>query len=356
MTKKQDKISQEHFIKMSDGRNVTLFTLDNGEGGTASILDYGGTVVSLKVPDRQGKARDVALGFKKREDYLQNEPHFGGIIGRYANRIAKGRFVLEGKTYNIPKDPKEDNGLHGGKTGFDRVIWKATAMENSLGPALRLQYVSQDGEEGFPGQLTVSVLYTLTWDNFLRIDYTAETDRPTVINLTNHSYFNLNGENGGLIENHELWIGAGFYTPSRDCLMTGEVLSVKRTPALDFTAPALISSKIKDLPDGYDFNYVLNRRINPEREAAAWLYSAESGIMMEVFTSEPGIQVYSSEFLDDEGVTAGKSGKKYSKRAALCLETQHFPDSPNQPHFPSTELKPGEKYHSFTVYRFSVIS
>jgi aldose 1-epimerase len=356
MVKRQGKIKQEHFLKTADGRNVTLFTLDNGEGGSVSIIDYGGVIVSLTAPDRTGKTRDVVLGFKNHEDYLQNVPHFGGIIGRYANRIAKGRFVLEGKTHNIPKAPKEDNGLHGGKTGFDKVIWKAAAMENSLGPALQLQYVSKNGEEGFPGQLTVSVHYTLTWDNFLRIDYAAETDRTTIVNLTNHSYFNLNGEGDGPIENHELWIGAGFYAPSENHSMSGEILSVKRTPALDFTAPALISSKIKDLPNGYDLNYVLNRRTNPEREAAAWLYSAESGIMMEVFTSEPGIQVYSSEFLDDKDVPAGKNGKKYPKRAALCLETQHFPDSPNQPHFPSTALKPGEKYQSFTVYRFSVIS
>ncbi|MFA6104077.1 MAG: aldose epimerase family protein [Victivallaceae bacterium] len=356
MVKRQGRIKQEHFIKTADGRNITLFTLDNGEGGSVSIIDYGATVVSLNVPDRKGKTRDVVLGFIKREDYLQNPPYFGSTVGRYANRIAKGRFVLEGKTYNIPVSAREDNCVHGGKTGFHKVIWKATPMENSLGPALRLQYVSQDGEEGFPGQLTVSVLYTLTWDNFLRIDYTAETDQPTVINLTNHSYFNLNGESSGLIEDHELWIGAGFYTPSENRFMTGEVLSVKRTPALDYTAPALISSKIQALPGGYDFNYVLNRRTTPEREAAAWLYSAESGIMMEVFTSEPGMQVYSSELLTVGDVPPGKNGRKYPKRAALCLETQHFPDSPNQPHFPSTELRPGEKYHSFTVYRFSVTS
>lgn len=356
MAKRQGEIDQEHFLKTADGRNITLFTLKNGEGGSVSIIDYGGTVVSLQMPDRQGKTRDVVLGFENREDYLQNAPFFGGIIGRYANRIAKGRFVLEGKTYNIPKNLHEDNALHGGKTGFDKVIWKATPMENSLGPALQLQYVSRDGEEGFPGQLTVSVIYTLTWDNFLRIDYTAETDRTTVVNLTNHSYFNLNGEDSGLIENHELWIGAGFYTPAENNFMSGEVLSVKRTPSLDFTAPALISSKIQNRPEGYDLNYVLNRRTNPEREAAGWLYSAESGIMMEVFTSEPGIQLYSSEHLDDAAVSPGKNGKKYPRRAALCLETQHFPDSPNQPHFPSTELKPGEKYQSFTVYRFSVIA
>lgn len=356
MANRQGKIKQELFLKTPEGRSVTLFTLENGEGGSVSIIDYGATVVSLNVPDRTGKTLDVVLGFKKREDYLQNPAYFGSTIGRCANRIAKGRFVLDGKTYNIPTPPKEDNGLHGGRNGFHKVLWKATPMENSLGPALQLQYVSKDGEEGFPGQLTVSVLYTLTWDNFLRIDYTAETDRATIVNLTNHSYFNLNGESSGLIADHELWVGAGFYTPIEKRLPTGEVLSVKRTPALDFTAPAVISSKINDMPNGYDLNYVLNRRTNPEREAAAWVYSAESGIMMEVFTSEPGIQVYTSEVLDDGDVPVGKNGKKYPKRAAICLETQHFPDSPNQPHFPSTELKPGEKYQSFTVYRFSVTS
>lgn len=356
MTKRQGKIDQRHFLKTAAGEQITLFNLDNGEGAGVDILNYGGIITALNVPDRKGQARDVALGFKNREDYLNNPPYFGGIIGRYANRIAHGRFVLDGKTCNIPRAPDEDNGLHGGSKGFDKVIWKATPLEDSLGPALELQYVSKDGEEGFPGRLTVSVVYTLTWDNFLRIDYFAETDSATVVNLTNHSYFNLNGEGRGTIENHELWLGAGLYTPVENKAITGEILSVKRLPALDFTAPALISAKIGALPDGYDFNYVLNRRVNPEREAAAWLYAPESGIMMEVFTSEPGIQVYSSEMLDNAATPVGKNGGKYPRRAALCLETQHFPDSPNQPHFPSTVLRPGEKYHSFTVYRFSALA
>ncbi|MHB9138969.1 MAG: aldose epimerase family protein [Victivallaceae bacterium] len=354
MNKQQGEVSREPFFKTADGREITLFTLDNGNGASVSIIDYGATVIALQVPDRNGKSRDVVLGYANPADYLANPACFGGVIGRYANRISNARFVLDGKTYNLTKNIKEGNALHGGK-GFDKAFWQAYPVENSPEPALRLKYVSRDGEEGFPGKVTAEVLYSLTKDNALRIDYTAVTDRTTVINLTNHSYFNLNGESAGTIDNHELWLGADFYTPVQNKQVTGEILSVKRNPELNFTVPATIASKLAKEPDGYDHNYVLNRRDDPETAAVAQLHSAESGVMMEVFTSEPGIQVYSANFLDDS-VPDGKNGKRYPKRAAVCLETQHFPNSPNVPQFPSTVLRTGELFQSFTVYRFSVIS
>lgn len=354
MNKQQGKVSREPFFKTADGREITLFTLDNGNGASVSIIDYGATVVALQVPDRDGKSRDVVLGYANPADYLANPAYIGGVIGRYANRISNAKFVLDGKPYDLTKNNKEGNTLHGGK-GFDKAIWQASPVENSPEPALRLKYVSRDGEEGFPGKVTVEALYTLTADNALRIDYAAVTDRATVINLTNHSYFNLNGESSGTIDNHELWLGADFYTPVQNRQATGEILSVKRNPELDFTVPATIASKLVDQPKGYDHNYVLNRRDDPETAPAARLYSAESGIMMEVFTSEPGVQVYSGGLLDDS-VPDGKNGRKYPERAAICLETQHFPDSPNMPQFPSTVFRPGELFQSFTAYRFSVIS
>lgn len=332
---------------------MELYTLTNSNGVETSITNYGGRVVTLKVPDRAGKFADVVLGFDSLDPYLGNSPYFGALIGRYGNRIGKARFTLDGKEYKLAAN-NGPNALHGGVVGFDKVLWKG---EEGTGeePSLKLTYLSKDGEEGYPGNLSVTVVYTLTDRNELRIDYEAATDQDTVLNLTNHSYFNLAGEGVGDILGHEIMINADRFTPIDSGLIpTGELKPVKGTP-FDFTKSTAIGARINDKDQqiqfgkGYDHNFVLNG--GGGLTLAARVVEPHSGRIMEVLTTQPGVQFYTGNFLD--GSVKGKGGKAYPYRSAFCLETQHFPDSPNKPGFPSVVLKPGEKFTSTTVYRFT---
>ena len=348
------EIEKQAFGMTDSGESVEIYTLTNANGLEARIMTYGGTVVSLKVPDRRGKLGDVVLGYETLDGYLKNSPYFGAIIGRYGNRIGKARFSLNGKEYTLPKNNGE-NTLHGGLKGFGKVVWKGKEVKSKDGIGLSLSYVSKDSEEGFPGNLTVTVVYTLTNNNELKIDYTATTDKATVVNLTNHSYFNLAGEGG--ILNHELIIDASSFTPVDSGLIpTGELRTVKGTP-MDFTRSTLIGARIDQQDEqltagrGYDHNWVLNNGTG-RLALAARVYEPGSGRVMEVYTTEPGLQFYSGNFLD--GSITGKGGQVYKQRYGLCLETQHFPDSPNKAGFPSTVLKPGQKYKTTTIYKFSV--
>lgn len=343
------------FKKAVDGKAVDIYTLKNKNGLTAVITNYGGRIVSLMVPDKDGKLTDVVLGYQKLDGYQkEGDPFFGALIGRYGNRIAKGKFTLDGKEYQLAVNNGQ-NALHGGPTGFHKRVWDAKRItENSL----ELTYVSADGEEGYPGNLTVKVLYTLTDDNSLKIDYAATTDKTTVQNLTNHAYFNLNGEGSSTINDHILMIDADKFTPVDTTLIpTGELKDVAGTP-FDFRKAVAIGSRV-DADDeqikagpGYDHNFVLNKKGNA-LTLAATVTGPVTGITMDVLTTEPGIQFYGGNFLDGK-TNDGKGAKSYPRRSAFCLETQHFPDSPNQKTFPSTVLKPGETYKSTTVYKFSV--
>ena len=335
-----------------DGETVRLFTLTNASGASAGIVEYGGIVVSLEVPDRDGTPGDVVLGYDTLDAYIEDTPYFGAITGRYANRIAKGSFELDGTVYELPVN-NSPNSLHGGIKGFDKVVWKGTPTAS--GDGVEMVYVSADGEEGYPGELSTKVTYTWTDDSELRIDYEATTDKPTVINLTNHSYFNLKDGGASPILDHELTINADTYTPvDATSIPAGEIASLDGTP-LDFRTPTAIGDRIEDDHEqigfgaGYDHNYVLNRE-DEGLALAATLYDAHSGRAMDVLTEEPGVQFYSGNFLDGHHI--GKRGVAYQHRSGLCLETQHFPDSPNQPDFPSTVLRPGETYTTSTVYRF----
>lgn len=344
-------LAKQLFGKTADGTAVDLYTLSNEKGMEAKITNYGGIVVSLKTPDRNGKAGDVVLGYDSLDGYLKSSPYFGAIVGRYGNRIAKGQFTLDGTTYKLAKNNGE-NHLHGGIKGFDKVVWEAKEVPNGNSAGLQLTYLSKDGEEGYPGNLSVTVLYTLTNDNGLKIEYTATTDKKTVVNLTNHSYFNLAGS--GDILKHELMLNADKFTPvDKTLIPTGELKSVKGTP-LDFTQPTAIGARI-DQPDeqmkfggGYDHNFVINGAGSLALTAS--VYEPTSGRVMDVYTTEPGVQFYTGNFL---GGMVGKNGQAYQKRTGFCLETQHFPDSPNKPSFPSTVLEPGKKYETTTIYKFS---
>ena len=347
-------IKRSTFGKMSDGQTIDLYTLTNKNGMQVGIINYGGRVVSIRVPDRQGQMADVVLGFDNLDGYLGNNPYFGAIVGRYANRIAKGRFTLDSVEYKLAQNDGP-NSLHGGVKGFDKVVWKATelAKQNS---ALELAYLSKDGEEGYPGNLSVKVTYTLSDDNELWIDYHATTDKDTVLNLSNHSYFNLAGEGNGDILQHVMMIAASRFTPVDATLIpTGELRNVEGTP-FDFRQPTAIGARLNNddeqlkLGRGYDHNFVLDRK-GSGMTLAARVVEPKSGRVLEVKTDQPGIQFYTGNFLD--GTIHGKGGKVYGHRFAFCLETQHFPDSPNHPSFPSSELKPGETYHYITVFRFS---
>lgn len=339
---------------MLEGQLVKLFTLTNASGAQVSITEYGGIVVSLKVPDRDGNLGDVALGYDNLDAYVQDTPYFGAITGRYANRIAAGRFEIDGAAYELPVN-NGPNSLHGGIKGFDKVVWKGEPTAPGDGVAFR--YVSVDGEEGYPGKLDATVTYTWTDANELKIEYLASTDKPTVINLTNHSYFNLKDGGASTILEHELMINADRYTPVADAgaIPTGELASLDGTP-LDFREATVIGERIEEeneqlgFGSGYDHNYVLNAS-EEDITVAATVYDPSSGRVMEVLTEEPGVQFYSGNFLDGHHV--GKGGVAYERRSGLCLETQHFPDSPNQPNFPSTVLRPGETYATSTIYRFS---
>jgi len=349
-------ISKKTFGKTSDGKPVNLYTLKNRSGAEVSITNYGGIIVTIKVPDRTGRIDDVTLGFDNLEGYLGKHPYFGAIIGRVGNRIAGGRFALNGREYTLAKNDG-NNHLHGGIKGFDKVVWKAREAEAKDGTSLALTYVSTDGEEGYPGEIRVKVVYTLTRKNALRIDYSATTDRDTIINLTNHAYFNLAGDGAGDILGHELMLNAGWFLPvGHDLIPSGEILSVKNTP-MDFTTATTIGARINEKhpqlqfgPGGYDHCWVLYP--SPTMPSlAARVHEPVSGRVLEVYTTEPGIQLYTGNFLD--GTVVGKAGKRYGKRHGFCLETEHFPDSCNKRHFPSTILRPGETYRTTTVYAFS---
>lgn len=341
------------FQQIIDGKSTDLYYLKNKNGVQAAVTNYGGRLVSLLVPDRTGKMVDVVLGFNSVQDYIDaNEPYFGATIGRYANRIANGKFILDGQLYTLSVN-NGTNTLHGGKGGFQGKVWNAAQPDSS---ALKLSYLSKDGEEGFPGNLEVKVVYTLTDDNALKIDYMARTDKKTVVNLTNHAFFNLNGEGSGPITDHILMIDADRYTPVNKMLIPlGNNESVANTP-FDFRVPAVIGKRINDKNEqlangsGYDHNFVLNQK-DAGTQRVSTVLGPKTGIFMEIFTREPGLQFYSGNFL--KGKSTGKSGKNYGYRTAFCLETQHFPDSPNQPGFPSTVLSPGQTYKTSSVYRFS---
>jgi aldose 1-epimerase len=335
---------------------MDIFTLTNKNGVSTKITNYGGIVMSLNVPDKGGRFGDVVLGFDNVEEYLNPHPYFGALIGRYGNRIANGKFTLEGKDYTLAQNDGL-NSLHGGLKGFDKVIWDAKPLDTPDGPVLELTYLSKDGEEGYPANLLVKVIYTLTHDDALRIDYTATTDETTVINLTHHSYFNLAGAGNGDILDHDLLLNAAHFTPVNETLIpTGEIRPVAGTP-FDFTRSTRIGLRINQDDEqlkfglGYDHNWVLNRTDNA-LALAARASEPGSGRVMEVWTTEPGIQFYSGNFLD--GSHTGKGGKVYRHRYGFCLETQHFPDSPNQPNFPSTVLKASQTYTSTTVYKFLI--
>ena len=335
---------------------VDLYTLTNRNGVSARIINYGGIVVSLNMPDRSGQLGDVVLGYDALDDYLKANPYFGAIIGRYGNRIANGKFSLNGVEYTLPRNDGP-NSLHGGAKGFHTVVWQARPIDNPDDPALELTYLSQDGEEGYPGNLPVTVVYTLTHLNELRVDYTATTDKDTVVNLTHHSYFNLAGAGNGDILGHELMIKADRFTPVDETLIpTGELRPVAGTP-FDFTRPIAIGARIEQDDEqlnfglGYDHNWALNNS-DGSLALAARVYEPTGGRVMEVWTTEPGLQFYSGNFLD--GTHIGKGGQAYGRRMGFCLEAQHFPDSPNHPEFPSTVLKAGETYTSTTVYKFLI--
>ncbi len=338
------------------GRPVTLYTLTNSHGVEVKAMNYGGIILSIRVPDRKGQFADIVLGHETMEGYVPNPPYIGAVVGRYANRIANGTFTLDGKTYNLPKNDGP-NTLHGGtdKT-FNKVVWDGEALKGKS--AVAFTYLSKDGDDGFPGNLKVKVTYTLTDDNELVIDYEATTDKTTVINLSQHSYFNLAGEGTGDILSHEILINADRFTPvDKNLIPTGELRPVKGTP-FDFTTSTKIGARIEDnydqlvLGHGYDHNWVINRKADDRGLVlAARVYEPTSGRVMEVSTTQPGVQFYTGNFLD--GTVTGKQGHVYKRRFGLCLETQHFPDSPNHPDFPTTILKPGETFKSKTVFKFS---
>jgi aldose 1-epimerase len=332
----------------TDGQAITEYTLTNKNGMQLSIINYGGTITKLNVPDKDGKLGDVVLGYDSLSGYLQRaNPFFGALIGRYGNRIGKATFTLDGQTYNLDKNDGP-NSLHGGNKGYDKVVWTAEKQGDN---SLKLTYHSKDGEGGYPGNLDVTVVYTLTADNSVKIDYTATTDKATPVNLTNHAYYNLSAGTDSTILNNEIQINADKYTPvDAGLIPTGQIADVKGTP-FDFTSSKPIGRDIAQVKGGYDHNWVLNKKGNT-LEKAVTLYHPASGRVMEVYTTEPGVQFYTGNFLNGR-LANTKGGAKYVQHAALCLETQHFPDSPNQPNFPSTILKPGETYKSTTVYKFS---
>jgi aldose 1-epimerase len=349
----------EPFGALADGTEVHRHTLDNGRGLVVRVLTYGGILQTIQVPDRDGRPANVALGFTDLDSYVRdNTPYFGALIGRYANRIAGGRFTLDGRAYALPVN-NPPNSLHGGTEGFDKRVWTATGGQDAA--ALELAYTSPDGEMGYPGTLSVRARYRLSPDNELRIDYRATTDAPTHVNLTNHSYFNLAGEAAGTIEGHQLQLHAGHYTPTDATnIPTGEIAPVAGTP-FDFTSPHLVGERIGEDDQqlqyglGYDHNFVLDRPPGTDGTLvpAARVADPASGRVLEVLTTEPGVQFYSGNQLD--GTLVGSGGTAYRPRAGLALETQHYPDTPNQPEFPSTVVRPGQVYQSATVYRFSVI-
>ena len=331
-----------------DGKDVYLFTLVNSKGDTVTITNYGGAVTSFITPDKNGKYSSVIIGFDSLAPYLQKPPYFGALIGRYGNRIGDAKFTLDGTTYQLAANNGK-NSLHGGLKGFDKVVWDATIPSDTV-PSLVLKYLSKDGEEGFPGNLNVTVQYTLTNDDGLKIEYDAETDKATPVNLTNHSYFNLSGDVSNTILDETLMMDADNYTPVDSTLIpTGEIKSVKGTP-FDFTTPKKIGKDFAEVTGGYDHNFVLNRKDSSLQKVAS-LSDSISGRTLDIYTTQPGLQFYSGNFLD--GTFKNRGNQPLTLHSALALETQHFPDSPNKPNFPSTTLRPGEKYHEVTIYKVS---
>lgn len=348
-------ITSKAFGQTADGKKVDIFTLTNSNGLTAQITNFGGIVTSLTAPDRDGNMADIVLGFDDLDSYINEHPYFGAIVGRVANRIAKGKFTIDGQEYSLAVN-NGPNHLHGGLVGFDKAVWDATSSETDNGPALELTYLSPDGEEGYPGNLSCKVIYTLTNDNKLNIDYEATTDKATPINLTNHSYFNLAGHDAGDILSHEATINADNFTPTDETAIPyGEIRPVEGTP-MDFRTPTVIGTRINDddeqlkFGNGYDHNWVLNGK-DGKLAVAATFYEKNSGRYMEVLTTEPGMQLYTANYLD--GSNIGKGGAVYNQRNAFCGETQHFPDSPNKPDFPTAILQPGQTYKQTTAYKFS---
>jgi aldose 1-epimerase len=349
----KSKIEKAHFGISESGKNVEIYTLTNLSGAEVKFTTFGGRIVSLKVPDKNGKFDDIVLGYDNLKDYLDDKTFFGAIIGRYGNRIAKGKFSLNKKEYELAKNDRE-NHLHGGINGFHKVIWKAEIVENQDSANLELTYLSKDSEEGYPGNLSVKVVYSLSENNELKIEYSAETDQDTIVNLTNHAYFNLAGS--GTILDHQLQINADKFTPTDDALIpTGELRSVKNSP-FDFRLATAVSARINESDEqlkfgnGYDHNWILNKKAD-EFTLAASVFEPNSGRVLKVFTTEPGIQFYAGNSIEN---VSGKEGRIYQKNEGFCLETQHFPDSPNQTNFPSATLKKGGTYLTTTIYKFSV--
>jgi aldose 1-epimerase len=348
-------LDRKAFQSTIDGKSTDLYVLKNSKGMTATFTNYGGRMVGLQVPGKDGKPVDVVLGYSNVKQYAEGpENYFGATIGRYGNRIAKGKFILDGKQYTLAANNGANN-LHGGPKGYSRVVWDAKQLNDST---LELSYLSKDGEEGFPGNLQVKVTYALTAENEVKMDYEATTDKKTVVNLTNHAYFNLNGEGSGTINNHLLQVNADHYTPVDTTLIpTGKLEPVAGTP-FDFTKPRAIGELLEQDHEqlkngqGYDHNFVLQNSKSQQLIHAATVVGDQSGIVMDIYTQEPGIQFYGGNFM--QGANTLKGGKKDEHRTAFCLETQHFPDSPNQPQFPSTILAPGQTYKTTSVYKFSV--
>lgn len=339
-------------IGQVDGKRIYIYTLINDTGIKAKIMNYGAILFSLEVPDGESRLEDVTLGYATLEEYVGSSKYFGATIGRYGNRIDKGKFMLEGREYTLSVNNGE-NHLHGGLRGFNKVVWDSKAIRSDQGIGVQLTYLSPDGEEGYPGNLRTTVAYILTRDNQLKIEYAAQTDKSTPVNLTHHSFWNLSGGVKRNILGHELMLNADSYLPVNEGLIpTGEIRSVKSTP-MDFTSPVPIGSRIDQVPGGYDHTYVLNRRDDGrELILAADVYDSQSGRGMRVYTTEPGIQFYSGNFLD--GTIIGKDNRVYNKYDAFCLETQHFPNSPNQPEFPSVILQPGQMYSHRCIYQFYI--
>jgi aldose 1-epimerase len=352
----QAEVTRELFGVTQQGETVDVITLTNAGGLEVRAITYGGIIVSLRTPDRQGNLDDVVLGYDDLDGYLRDSPYFGAIVGRYGNRIANGRFALDGESYELATN-NGPNHLHGGLRGFDKVVWGAELLESDDGVAVVLTHVSPDGDEGYPGTLTARVTYTLTDQNELIVDYFATTDKATPVNLTQHSYFNLAGAGSGDVLGHQLRINAQNFTPVDETLIpTGELARVTGTP-FDFTTSTPIGARIEQDDEqlthggGYDHNFVLDRT-GTGLQHAARVAEPTTGRVLDIYTTEPGLQFYSGNFLD--GSITGKSGRVYRHRYGFCLETQHFPDSPNRPNFPSTILRPGEEYRSRTVFAFSV--
>lgn len=345
-------VTVEPFGKLSDGTPISLYTMRNSKGIVMRVMNYGGIIVSLEVPDRDGNLVDVLLGYDSLQAYEKGNPFFGSLVGRYGNRIAKGKFVLDGKEYDLVKNNGE-NHLHGGTKGFDKVVWNIEEVPSDDGMAIRLSYLSKDMEEGYPGNLDVAITYTLTNDNSIEFDYKATTDKTTIVNLTQHAYFNFTGGKSDILS-HEISLNADRFLPvDQGLIPTGEIRSVENTP-LDFRTLARIGERINDSYDqiriakGYDHCWVLN---GEGLKVAAEVFDPSSGIEMTVRTTEPGVQFYTGNFLN--GSLTGKNSVVYNQRTGFCLETQHFPDSPNKSQFPSVVLKPGETYSSRTIYQFS---